>query len=37
MSFYEELELFDLLELDAIGEDDWECGDIDLDDTTHMY
>lgn len=34
MSFNEELELYDLLELDAVGEEDQECGDIDLDGTT---
>ena len=33
MSFEEELELYDLLELDAIGEEDQECADIDLDGT----
>ena len=34
MSFDEELELYDLLELDAQGEEDQECDDIDLDGTT---
>lgn len=34
MSFDEELELYDLLELDAEGEVDQECTDIDLDGTT---
>ena len=36
MSFDEELELYDLLELDAEGEleEDRECADIDLDSTT---
>jgi hypothetical protein len=34
MSFDEELELYDLLELDAAGEEDRECADIDLDGTT---
>lgn len=34
MSFDEELELYDLLELDAEGEEDRECADIDLDGTT---
>jgi hypothetical protein len=34
MSFDEELELYDLLELDAEGEEDQECNDIDLDGTT---
>jgi hypothetical protein len=33
MSFDEELELYDLLELDAQGEEDRECDDIDLDGT----
>lgn len=34
MSVDEELELYDLLELDAVGEEDRECADIDLDGTT---
>ena len=35
MSFEEELELYNLLELDAEGEEDRECADtIDLDGTT---
>ena len=34
MSFDEELELYDLLELDAVGEEDPETADIDLDGTT---
>lgn len=34
MSFNDELELYDLLELDANGEEDPECADIDLDGTT---
>jgi hypothetical protein len=33
MSFEEELELYDLLELDALGEEDQERADIDLDGT----
>ena len=33
MSFEEELELYDLLELDALGEEDQEHADIDLDGT----
>jgi hypothetical protein len=33
MSFEEEIELYDLLELDAMGEEDQERADIDLDGT----